>query len=145
MLVKIKSTFFYSRLFCHLNEKIKLSILRYNKYLQKFLDINLINYRIFSGKYIVYEGEGEGERKGEGKRKGKIYDGYNNRLIFEGELLKGEKNGKGKEYDEDGYIEFSGEYLNVKRILKENESKDGFLSQYNIQHKLVFQGFYLNG
>ena len=139
MLVKIKSTFFFPRRFCHINEKIKLSILKYNKYLQKFLDINLINYRIFSGKYIVYEGEGEGERKG------KIYDGYNNRWIFEGELLKGEKNGKGKEYDEDGYIEFSGEYLNVKRILKENESKDGFLSQYNIQHKLVFQGFYLNG
>ena len=110
MLVKIKSTFFFPRRFCHINEKIKLSILKYNKYLQKILNINLINYRIFSGKYIIYEGEGEGEgeRKGEGKRKGKIYDGYNNRLIFEGELLKGEKNGKGKEYDEEGYIKFSG-------------------------------------
>ena len=95
MLEKIKATYFYARLFCHINDKIKLSILKYNKNLQKIMDLNLINYRIFSGKYIIYE------RK---EKKGKIYDAYNDKVIYEGELLKGEKNGKGKEYDEYGNI-----------------------------------------
>ena len=95
MLEKIKATYFYARLFCHINDKIKLSILKHNKNLQKIMDLNLINYRIFSGKYIIYE------RK---EKKGKIFDAYNDTLLFEGEFFKGKKNGKGKEYDEYGNI-----------------------------------------
>ena len=33
------------------------------------------------------------------------------KLIFEGEYKNGEKNGKGKEYFNDGEIKFMGEYL----------------------------------
>ena len=40
---------------------------------------------------------------------------YNGKLIFEGEYLKGERNGKGKEYDYFGELVFEGEYLNGKR------------------------------
>ena len=36
-------------------------------------------------------------------------------LIFEGEFLKDERNGKGKEYI-DGKLVFEGHYLNGKRI-----------------------------
>ena len=37
-------------------------------------------------------------------------------MIFEGNYLKGEKNGKGKEYhDAFGYVIFEGEYLDGKR------------------------------
>ena len=36
-------------------------------------------------------------------------------MKFEGEILKGEKNGKGKEYDEYGELEFEGEYLYDKK------------------------------
>ena len=36
-------------------------------------------------------------------------------LIFEGEYLNGERNGKGKEYNYDGGLIFEGEYLNGKR------------------------------
>ena len=36
-------------------------------------------------------------------------------LLFEGEYLNGEINGKGKEYV-DGELVFEGEYLNGKRI-----------------------------
>ena len=34
-----------------------------------------------------------------------------NVLEFEGEYLKGKRNGKGKEYDYKGQLEFEGDYL----------------------------------
>ena len=81
----IKSIFFSRILFSHLNEKIKLKIIKYNKKLQNIIDIKLINYKFYSGKYIIYENN----------IKGKEYDGYNNdNFLFLGEYL----NGKGKEY-----------------------------------------------
>ena len=51
-----------------------------------------------------------GERNGKGKE-------YNNngKLIFEGEYLNGKRNGKGKEYYYDGSLKFEGEYLNGKK------------------------------
>ena len=55
------------------------------------MNINLINYKIFSGRYIIYEEKG----------KGKEYDNEDY-LIFEGEYLNGKKNGKAKEYDKNG-------------------------------------------
>jgi len=36
-------------------------------------------------------------------------------LIFEGEYLNGERNGKGKEYKCEGKLKFEGEYLNGER------------------------------
>ena len=49
----------------------------------------------------------------DGKGKGKEY--YDNGNIqFEGEYLNGERNGKGKEYDF-GKLKFEGKYLNGKR------------------------------
>ena len=53
---------------------------------------------------IKFEGE---YLKGEKNGKGKQY--HQGKLIFEGEYLNGEKNGKGKQYDEDKLI-FEGEY-----------------------------------
>ena len=47
------------------------------------------------------------------KWKGKEYN-YKGKLIFEGEYLNGEKNGKGKEYYK-GKLIFEGEYLNGER------------------------------
>ena len=43
-------------------------------------------------------------------------------LIFEGELLNGKKNGKGKEYDYMGNLIFEGEYLNGKAVNEKYES-----------------------
>ena len=37
-------------------------------------------------------------------------------LIFEGEYLNGKRNGKGKEYYDNGKLEFEGEFINGKRI-----------------------------
>ena len=135
MLQRIRATYFTKKIFFHIDDKMKLDLLKYNKSLQKQQDISLNDYRIFSGKYIIYEGEG----------KGKIYNGYSHKLIFEGEILNGKKNGKGKEYDEKGNIKYIGEYSNDKMILKGNEFKNGFAHQYNNNNQLVFEGEFLNG
>jgi len=34
------------------------------------------------------------------------------KIIFEGEYLNGKRNGKGKEYYNNGKLQFEGEYLN---------------------------------
>ena len=105
MLEKIKSSYFTQVVFFHIYEKIKLKIVKYNKRLQKKLNINLINYKLFKGSYIIFEENGIG----------KEYTALENRLIFEGEYSKGEKSGKGKEYNNIGELIFEGEYLNGKR------------------------------
>ena len=94
LLRNIKSIYFSRILFSHLNEKIKLKIIKYNKELQNNMDIKLINYKFYRGKYIIYET----------KFKGKEYEGNKNNLLFEGEYLRGEKNGKGKEYNKEGKL-----------------------------------------
>ena len=59
----------------------------------------------------------------------------NDELKFEGEYLKGERNGKGKEYYENGNLLFEGEYLNGK--------KNGKGKEYNIYNGLlIFEGEY---
>ena len=104
MLENIKACFFVKKIFSFIIERKKLKIIKYNKNLQNIIDINLINYKFFSGRYIEFEADG----------KGKEYDGYNDELSFEGEYLNGKRNGKGKEYY-NGELSFEGEYLNGKR------------------------------
>ena len=77
-------------------------------------------------------------------------------LIFEGEYVNGEKNGKGKEYDKsNGKVIFEGEYLNGKRWngigYKYDKNKTyvikngkGCVKEYE-DDKLVFTGEYING
>ena len=50
--------------------------------------------------------------------------------------MNGKRNGKGKEYDDDGKLEFEGEYLNGKRNGKEKVYYNG---------KLLFEADSLNG
>ena len=107
MLKKVKSFYFIKNLFVYLDEKRKLKIMKYNKSFQKIINININNYIHFQRKYIIYNSKG----------KGKEYNGYNDKLVFEGEYLNGERNGKGKEY-KDGKLRFEGEYLNGKKIKK---------------------------
>ena len=86
-----------------MKEKPKLQIVKYNKTLQKNLDIGIINYKYFSWKYIIYESNGNV----------KEYD-YGDKLLYEGVYL----NGKGKEYDFYGKLFFEGEYLDGKEMEK---------------------------
>ena len=123
----------------------------------------------FEGTYL------NGKRSG----KGKEYYKYDGKLKFEGEYLNGyiiegkrydrdcklefelQKNGKGKEYYDNGNVKFEGKYLNGKRSGKgkeyyyygnlkfEGEYKDGKLNgkvkEYDENGKLVFKGEYNNG
>ena len=57
------------------------------------------------------------------------------KLRSEGNYINGEKNGKGKEYHENGELEFVGEYLNGQR-------RKG--KQYDHNGKLIFEGEFFN-
>ena len=81
MLDKIKSLFILKRITFHLSEKIKLNLLVHNKKLQYKLNIEIIEYKRISSRYIINEIKG----------KGKEYNSYNDNLIFEGEYLNGKK------------------------------------------------------
>ena len=112
MLDNIKSTYFTKIVFSSLDEGRKLDIIKYNKRIQNNMNINSINYKIYSGRYIIYETN----------RKGKEYNSYNDKLIYEGEYLNGKRNGKGKEYDSyNDKLIYEGEYLNGKKNGKGKE------------------------
>ena len=125
MLKNVKSICFNKIVFTFLNEKRKLEILKYNKVLQKDININLENYKLFAGKYIIYEKDGKCKEHN-----------FNNKLIFEYDCLNGKKIGKGKEYYIDGNLKFEGEYLNGKR---HGEGK-----KYDVKGHIKFEGEYKN-
>ena len=106
MLDNIKSIYFLKIIFLPIADIRKLELIKYNKTLQQKIDIKLINYKIFSRRYIIFNTNG----------KGKEYNSYNDNLVFEGEYLNRKRNGKGKEYNEKfGTLIFEGEYLDGKR------------------------------
>ena len=127
VLLDIKSKYILKKLFLYLNENEKLNMIIYNKQLQKRLDIDIKHYQKESRKFKI------GEKTGEGKE----YILNTDKLIFEGEYINGKRNGKGKEYLEDGTLKFKGEYLNGK--------KDGKGEEYYKNGKLKFEGEYKSG
>ena len=147
MLKNVKTSYFLRIIFSFIDERHKLKLIKYNKCLQKNLNISLIYYKYFSKRYIAYELNG----------KGKEYDEYFNKIIFEGEYLKGKRNGKGKEYSHDGHkIKFEGEYKNGLRwngkgydnnnkVVYELKNGNGYVKEYNDKGILVLEVEYLNG
>ena len=127
MLEKIKSSYFIKMIFSFLIETKKLNLVKYNKALQNEININIMNYKVLYGRYIIYEKNGIG----------KEYNIYNDALMFVGEYIKGIKNGKGKEYQWNNLVVFEGEYLNGKI--------NGKGKEYNYRQDVIFEGEYLNG
>jgi len=145
----IKSSFITKRIILYIDEKRKLKLLKYCKNIRNKVGIDLLNYKLLSERYFIYET----------KEKGKEYDSYNDRLIYEGEYLNGERNGKGKEYNKVGKLIFVGEFKKGKRWdgygynpsckysydyqLKEGK---GYVREYHYYdvHK-KYEGEYLNG
>ena len=165
----IKASYFIKSLFSYIDEKHKLKIAKYNKGLQKNINITIANYKYFTGKYIIYESNGVGKEynstdnlliyegeylHGERNGKGKEYGSFNGRLIFEGEYLYNNRR-KGKSYFSSGKLEFEGEYLNEKKyngkvydryknIIYEIKKGNGKVKEYDYD-TLLFEGEYLNG
>jgi antitoxin component YwqK of YwqJK toxin-antitoxin module len=98
----------------------------------------------------IYKNDNKWEGKGYDKNNNIIYELKNGngyvkvynqfgQLIFEGNFLKGEKNGKGKEYhDAFGYVIFEGEYLDGKRW-------KGKGKKYDDKGNLISEDNYLEG
>ena len=134
MLNNIKSLYFHKLLFSYIEEKIKLEIIKCNKGLQQNIDISLINYKVFSGRYVIKESEGlYKEYNGEDR----LLLSNNNKIVYIGGYLNGQRNGNGKEYDDEGKLLFEGEYIKGKRHGKGKE--------YDEKKHLRFEGEYLNG
>ena len=102
---KINCSYIINYIFSFINDRTKLKLIKSNKQLQKIIDISIINYSIFSGKYRIIEEKGDGIE----------YNIFNDEIIFEGEYLNGKKNGIGIEYHNNGKIKFNGEYKEGKK------------------------------
>ena len=85
MYTSIKSSYITIEIFTYLDPKRKLKMIRYNKTLQSLLSIDIMKYKILSGRYIIYDTNE--------KLKGKEYNLYNERniMIYEGEYLNGKR------------------------------------------------------
>ena len=148
MLKLTQSYYFFQKLFFHIIDKTKLKLAKYNKALQSKLDLKFTDYQLFTKNYIIYES----------KTKGKEYD-WDGHLLYDGEYLKGERHGKGKEYfPYDNGIKFEGEFKNGKKwtgkgydlnsvLAYEIKAGKGHLKEYaNMSdERLIYDGEYLNG
>ena len=141
----IKSRNIIKSIFSFLEEDIKLKLTIYNIKLQYIFNIDIDYIKKKSGRIKNIEKNGHG----------KEYSLNTKKLIFEGKYLNGKRHGKGKEYYENGYLKFKGEYLNgyIKNgkgynlngnlILKIEKSGKG--KEYYSNGKIQFEGEYLNG
>ena len=123
----IKSKRIFKSIFSKIDKRKILILINYNKALQYKMGINIEDYKKETKKEII------GKKNGFGKE----YIAGTNILIFEGVFLNWKRNGKGKEYYENGKIKFEGEYLKGKR--------NGKGKEYNKHGKMQFEGEYLNG
>ena len=127
MLENIKTSYFINKFSSFVDERKKLEIIKYNKNIQKLMNISILNYKIFCGRYFIKEGNIMKE-----------YSYYNDQLEFEGEYLNGKRNGKGKEY----FYNFDGVFS--IEVSYKNGEKNGFGKKY-LNNQLIFEGEYLYG
>ena len=119
----------------------------------------ILENKMWNGILYNYNGTEQFEIKnGKGIIKEYFRDTYEGSLCFEGQLLNGLKNGKGKEYfsGENNKIKFEGEYINGQKWngigydingKKQYELKNGsgYLFEYNNSNSLIFEGEVING
>ena len=153
MLQNIKSDFAIANILSLIIERKKLKLIKYNKFFQKMLNINIETYKSFNGKYILYDPKIS--------KRGKEFNKLD-QLIYVGEYLHGERNGKGTEYQNREII-FEGKYKNGKRyegmeywnyydgdiythfegVCKQNGKTEGKI--YTDYGNVLFEGEFLNG
>jgi len=170
MISNVKSSFIFNKIINFLGERTKLLLFTYNKNIQKKLNINIIDYILFSKILKIAERNG----------KGKEYSAINKKLMFEGEYKNGKRNGigtcfygngkicfkgnykdgilngKGIDYYYNGNIEFDGEYVDGYRyngkgydlknnIVYELKNGNGYIKIFNLFNELIFEGEYKDG
>ena len=147
---KTKSVYIIKIFFSYIEEKQKLRLVKFNKRLQKNLDISIINYKYLAGIYRIYGPNGSG----------KEYWCFNDKLRYKGEFLNAKKHGKGKEYNWFGILIYNGDYSNgiwhgkgkeydiFDKFYFEGEFKNGEKNrkgkEYSKSGKLRFEGEYIN-
>ena len=162
-ILEIKSPVILKKIFSNLWLTQELNIVSYNKQIQNILGIDIRNYKRLSNKYKIKEKNGkfreyiindeinifEGEYLTGKKISGKLYDNKGNLLL---ELNEG----KGKEYYDNGKLQFEGDYINGKRWNGKGYNYEGYEefeiingkgkgTEYNYSGQLIFEGEYLNG
>ena len=85
----VKSKYIIQKIFLHLNDKKKIFMIRYNKYYNNLLEIDIELYKKISRKIKI------GGVNGYGKE----YYLDSMKLFFKGFYIKGKRNGEGKEYN----------------------------------------------
>ncbi len=103
---KIKSLFVIKKVLSHLSIIKKLDIIKYNNKLRNDLGYKIDDYKKLCRRYIL------GTKKWKSKR---IYNEFKNIIIWR-EYKNGKRNGKGKEYYNNGKLKFNGEYFNDEII-----------------------------
>ena len=119
----------------------------------------IVENKMWNGILYSYDGKEQFEIKnGKGRIKRYFRSLYEGSLCFEGQLLDGLNNGKGKEYfvGDNNKIKFEGEYINGHKWngigyningQKQYELKDGsgYIFEYNNNNLLIFEGEVVRG
>ena len=146
MLENIKSTYFLKIVFFHLEEALKLEIVKYNKSLKNKIGLSLINYKEFTDRFIEYSSETSG-----------IEYNTEDKMIYNGGFLNGKRNGNGREYNINQVKTFEGEYVKGKKwngeFICESETYqlkngNGHIKEYiynKFNYIIIYEGDYLNG
>ena len=103
MLVRISSSYALKQIMDNIDIKRKLNLVKHSKKLQKRLDLDIFDYKRFSGRYIIEENENITE-----------YYGGNYYFIYKGGFSNGKRNGKGKEFNRENKLIFKGEYQKAR-------------------------------
>ena len=141
----VKSNYIIKTIFSFIRKDIKLLLFNFIKHFQMLFGFNLEDYKKLSGICKIADKNGFG----------KEYKLNTDIILFEGNYLNGKRNGKGKEFHQNGKIKFDGDYINGnkcegigynvygKEILI--MEKNGKTKEYYDNGILKFEGEYLNG
>ena len=96
----IKSNNVIELVFSFVGTRVKLKLAKHSKILQKAFNINLFNYKLFSGRFIIYDNndireENDNINYENGKEENER--AKKNNITFEGEISNGKRKGPDKQ------------------------------------------------
>ena len=133
MFNKISSLYILRKIFDLLDTRVKLTHIKYTKSLQKKLLNELDYFKKISGRYLIQDNT---------FNYGKEFTLDKNILVYIGGYKDGKRHGKGVEYNENGTYKFEGEFLKGR---KNGQGKEYRKSEHNGLIELYFEGNFKNG